>query len=83
MTRLELDLELVAHRLIGEEIVSLSREKPAHRDLVVLIGLDSQLAAMVPVGDERLVKLLNSKREREILGVAVPDVANEAMKYAV
>jgi hypothetical protein len=38
---------------------------------------------VMPVGDERLVELLNRERKCEILRVTVTDVADEAMKYAV
>ena len=83
MTGLKLGLQLVAHHLVREQIVALSGEKSAHRDLIVLIGLDSQLAAMMTIRNERLVELLNREWKGEILRVTVPDVADQAMKYSV
>jgi hypothetical protein len=81
--RLELRLQLLAHRLIGLQIVALAGEQPHHRCLVVLIRLDSQLAAVVPVGNQGLVELLHGEREREVLGVAVADIAHQPVKYAI
>ncbi len=83
MTRLKLRLELVAHHLICEQIVALPGEKPAHRDLIILIGLDSELTTMMTIRNQCLVKLLNRERQSEILRMAVPDVAHEAMKYSI
>ena len=83
MTRLELGDELVAHRLVSEQIISLSRKKPRDCNLVILIGLDAELTPVMAIGNERLVKLLHGEREREILRVTVPDVAHEAMKNSV
>jgi hypothetical protein len=83
VTRAELGLELVAHRLVSEEVVSLAREKPTHRYLVVLVRLDAELAAMMPVRNESLVELLNRERQGQIFRMTMPDVADESMKYAV
>lgn len=83
MSRLQLRLELVAHRLIGEQIIPLAGEKSAHCDLIVLIRLDSELAAMMPVRNQCLVQLLHREREREVLRVPMPDVAHQAMKYPI
>ena len=83
MSGLKLRFELLAHRLVGEQIIALAGEKPAHRNLVILIRLDSELAPMMPVRNQSLVKLLNRERRGEILGVTMPDVADEAMKYSV
>jgi hypothetical protein len=83
MTRLKLCLQLVAHRLVGEQIVTLAGKEPAHCYLVILIRLDSELTPVMAVGNQRLVKLLNRERRREIFRVAVPDVADKAMKYAI
>lgn len=83
MARLKLCYELVAHCLIGEQIISLARKKSRDRNLIILICLDAELAPVMAVGNERLVQLLNSEGEREILRVTVPDVADQAMKNSV
>ena len=83
MPGLELGDELVAHRLIREQIISLTREQSRHRYLIVLIRFDAELAAMMTIWDQCLVQLLNSERERQVFGVAVPDVADKSVKDAI
>ena len=83
MPGLELGDELVAHRLIREQIISLTREQSRHRYLIVLIRFDPQLSPMVAIRNERLVKLLHGEGEREILRVSMPDVADQAMKNSI
>lgn len=83
MRRSELILKLVPHRRIREQIVALTRQQPGHRNLVILIGLDSELAAVMTIRNKSFVQLLNREREREVLGVPVADVAHQPMKYAV
>jgi hypothetical protein len=81
--RLDLRLELVAHRLIGEQIITLTRQQPRDRDLIILIRFDPELTPVMAVGDQRLVQLLHRERERQVLGVPVADVAHQPMKYAI
>lgn len=83
MVRLELGLQFFAHGLIGLEIIALPRKKPADCDLVILVRLDRQLAPVMAIGNQGLVQLLNRERQSEILGMTMPDVADEAMKYSV
>ena len=83
MTRLKLGDELVAHRLIGEQIIALAGEKPRDRNLIILVRLDAELAAMMTIRDESLVQLLHGERERQVFRVTVPDVAHKAMKYSI
>jgi len=75
--------ELVAHRLIREEIIALARKKPRDCNLVILVRLDAELAAMMTIRYESLVELLHGERERQVLRVTVPDVAHKAMKYSI
>jgi len=83
MTRLKLGNELVAHRLIGEQIIALTGQKSRDCHLVILVRLDAELAAMMTIRYECLVQLLYREREREVLRVPVPDVAHKAMKYSI
>ena len=83
MTRLKLGDELVAHRLIGEQIIALAGEQSRDRNLIILVRLDAELAAMMTIRNERLVQLLHGERERQVLRVTVPDVAHKAMKYSI
>jgi hypothetical protein len=81
--RLDLRLELVAHRLIGEQIITLTRQQPRDRDLIILIRFDPELTPVMPVRNQRFVQLLHRERERQVLGVPVADVAHQPMKYAI
>lgn len=83
MTCADLGLQFVAHRLVGEQIIALAGKKATHCNLVILIRLDAELAAMMPIRDERLVQLLDRERHREVFRMTMPDVAHEAMKYAI
>ncbi len=83
MRRLELRFQLIAHRLIGEQIITLTRQEPRHRDLVILIRLDPELTPVMAVGNQSLVELLNRERKRQVLGMPVADVAHQPMKYAI
>jgi hypothetical protein len=83
MARFRFRFELVAHRLVGEEIIALAGKQPAHCDLIVLIRLDPELTPMMPVRNESLVQLLNRERHREVFRMTMPDVAHEAMKYSI
>ncbi len=83
MRGLEFCFQLVAHRLISLQIIALARQQARHRDLVILIRFYPQLSPVMPVRDQRLVQLLDCERERQVLGVAVADVAHQPMKYAV
>jgi hypothetical protein len=76
-------LELVPHLRIGLEIIALTRQQSRDRDFVILVRLYSELAAMMPVWNQRLVKLLNSEGERQVLGMAVADVAHQPVKNAI
>jgi len=81
--RLELRFQLIAHRLIGEQIITLTRQEPRHRDLVILIRLDPELTPVMAVGNQSLVELLNRERKCQVLGMPVADVAHQPMKYAI
>ena len=83
MSCLQLGLELVAHRLVCEEVVPLAGKETADRNLVILVGFDSELAPVMAIRNQRLVQLLDRERKRQVLGVTMPDVADEAMKYSV
>jgi hypothetical protein len=83
MGRPKLSLELVPHLRIGQQIIALAREKPRYRDLIILIRFNSELATVMPIRDESLVKLLHSEREGEILGMPVTDVAHQPMKNTI
>ena len=83
MPCLELCLELFAHRLICEQIVTLAGEETADGNLVILIRLDPELAPVMAVRNQCLVQLLHRERQRQVLGMTMPDVAHEPMKYSV
>lgn len=83
MSCTDLGLELVAHRLICEQIIALARKQATHCYLVILIRLDAELAAMMTIRDESFIQLLHSERHREVFRMTMPDVAHEAMKYAI
>jgi len=83
MRRRELGLKLVPHFRIRLQVVALTREKARHRDLIVLIRLDSKLTPMMAVRDQGLVQLLDREWERQILRVPVADVAHQPVKYAI
>ena len=83
MSCANLGLELVAHRLICEQIIALAGKKSANCNLVILIRLDAELAAMMTIRNESLVQFLNRERHREVLRMTMPDVAHEAMKYSI
>lgn len=55
MTLFELRLELVPHRRISLEIVALAAEKAGHRDFVILVRFDPELATMMPVRNQCFV----------------------------
>ena len=83
MSRFQFGDKLIAHCLIGEQIIALAGEKSGNSNLVILIRLYPELTAMVTIRNQRLVQLLYRKRQREILGVTVPDVADQAMKNSI
>jgi len=83
MARLKLGAQPVAHRLVREQIITFTREQPAHCDLVILIRFDSELTPMMTIRNQSLVELLNREWKREVFRVTVPDVAHEAMKYSI
>lgn len=83
MSCLQLGLELVTHRLVCEEVVALAGKETAHRNLVILVRLDPELAPVMTIRNQCLVQLLDRERKRQVLGVTMPDVADEAMKYSV
>jgi hypothetical protein len=81
--RRELRLQLVAHLGICLQIVALTGEESGDRNLIILVRLDAELAAMMPVGNQRFVKLLHSERQRQVFRMTVADVAHQSMKNAI
>lgn len=83
MRRAKLGLELVAHFGIGQQIITLAGQEPGYRNLIILIGFDSELATVVPVRDQSLIQLLHRERERQVLRMPVTDVAHQPVKNAI
>ena len=83
MRRCHLLLQSLLHRLVGPYIALLTREQPADRCLIILVGVDAEVPTVVAIGNERIVKLLHRKGHGQILGVAVPDVVNQSLKESV
>ena len=83
MRRFDFLLEPVLHPLVGAHVSLFTCEKASHRRFVILIGLDAEVAAVVPVGYERIVQLLDGERHTQVLGVAIPDVVYQSLKESV
>ena len=83
MGRFDFLFEPILHRLVGADVSLLSGKQASHRRFVILIGLDAEVAAIVTVGDQRIVQLLDSERHAEILGVAVSDIVHQSLEESV
>jgi len=83
MWKRELSLKFFSHCLVGQQIIALTRQQSRNGDLVILIGLDSELTPVMPVWNESFVKLLNREWEREIFRVPVADIAHQPMKNSI
>lgn len=79
--------ELVAHRflkgILGNEIAALTGKQAHQRDLVVLIGLDLELAAVMPVRKEILVELRYLEGTAKQVRITHPDILHEPAKHAI
>ena len=83
MRGLELLFQAVLHRLVGAHVPFLTGKKAGYGSFVILIGLDAEIAAIVPIGHQRVIQLLDSERHTQVFGVAVPDVVYQSLEEPV
>jgi hypothetical protein len=79
----QLALNGVLHARVTHEISSLACEEPQKRCLVILIRLDPELAAMVPVGHDVLIELGYLEGSIHVLRILGANSLHESAEHAV
>src|SRR6185437_1763822 len=81
--RLELRPKGIAHAVVDDQIIARAGEELGERDLVVLVGLEAELAAMMPVRQDALVQLTDAERLRQILREPGADGAHQLAVHPI
>jgi hypothetical protein len=81
--RRELARQSFAHSVINNEIVAHSSEQLQQYELIILVGLQAQLAPMVTVREKILIELRDLERLRQVRWVARLNRLNQLPECAI
>jgi len=64
IARRQLGPERFAHAIVDDHISVIAAEQLEHGDLVVLVGIEAKIAAMMPIREDVLIQLRDVERLR-------------------
>jgi len=76
-------LDHVVHCRFSLKVTAFTRQESQQRDLIVTIRVNLELAAVVPIRDERLVQLGHLERTRHVLRVAGANILHQSIIQAI
>lgn len=83
MRRRQLPGESLSHLVVYDQVVARPGQQLKQHKLVVLIGIEAQLAPVMAIGKDVLVELRNFERLRQVRRIARLDRLNEMPKSAI